>query len=90
MKAMTAFCGGGNHGLWKFGCGAGCAPDHGWPDFGEVICGMGDCVVLGCLGLGWAVGATAFCSGSRLTGGGEGTLAGAGLGGGEGRLTCVG
>ena len=51
---------------------------------------MGDCGVLVCLGLGWAGGATALCSGSRLTGGGGGTLTEAGLGGGEGRVAGVG
>ena len=84
MKDMTAFCGGGNHGPWKFGCGAGCAPVHWWLDFGKVTGGMGDCGVLACHGLGWAGSAIALCSGWRLTGGREGTLTGAGLGGGEG------
>ena len=90
MKAMTAFCSGRDHGLWKFGYGASCAPDHCWSDFGEVACGMEDCLIPGNPGLGWAVCARARCSGSKLTGGGAGPLTGAGLGVGEGRLTCAG
>ncbi len=89
---MTAY-GSGYHGLWELGgggCSAGCAADHWWLDRGKVTGGMGGCGVPGCLGLGRAGCAAALCSGSRLTGRGGRTLTGAGLGGGEGRLTCVG
>ena len=73
-------------GRWETGC-TGCAPFHWSIDFWKVIGGIGDCGVLVCLGLDCAGSSTVLCSGSRLTGGGGGTLTGAGLGGGEGRLT---